>query len=62
MMGSQGFGAMAKGEVDDGLTSLCGVGLGPGGMGCKVAAFPKKRAMSNSGRPCPIYHTRQVAK
>ena len=62
MMGSQGPGVMVKGEVSDGLTSLCGDGFGPGGMGCNVALFPKKQAISNSGRPCPIYHTRQVAK
>ena len=51
MIGSQGSGVMAKGEVGDGQTSLCGVGLGLGGVGCNVPAFPKKRAMSNSARP-----------
>ena len=50
-MANQGFGVRAKGEVGDGLTSLCGVGLGPGGVGCNVAVFVKKRAMSNSARP-----------
>ena len=33
---------MVKGEVSDGLTSLCGDGFGPGGMGCNVVSFPKK--------------------
>ena len=62
MMGSQGSGVMAKGEVGDGLTSLYAVGLGPGGMGCNVAESLKKRAMSNSARPRPTYQTRQVVK